>query len=191
MGQTSRVELDESALISQAAQGEAAAIGRLYDQYVQPLFCHVFCLVNDSHLAERLTAQAFSNTFEALRCFRTSDGPFLISLLRMTYELTANLDTVHRHNDLHRQPWPTPEAKETAFSVEQSGGANAGSEQSLEGLLSLPADQRHVLVMRFIDGLNESDVARVIGKSVSAVRLIQLEGLSALQRVQENGYRPA
>lgn len=169
MGQTSRTELDESTLISRAARGQAEAFGRLYDRHVRALFRHIHYLTNDSQQAEELTAQTFITAAEAIGSYEMSEGPFLTWLLRISHELTANLDAIPRHDNSHLQPGETGVAREATFSLD--------GERTPDGLRRLPADQRHVIVMRFIDGLSETDIARVTRKSVGKVRMIQLPAL--------------
>ncbi len=175
MGRTSRTLVGQSKLVARVARGEPKAFGRLYDEYVETLFRHIYFLVNDSQLAERLTAQTFSYAAEGLGRYETSDGPFLTWLFRIAHELTSNLDAAQRRNDSRLKLGHAPQAKDTSFAL--------NSERTLEGLHGLPADQRQVVVMRFIDGLSEADIATVMGQSVAAVRTIQYRALLALEPI--------
>ena len=175
---------DDSELIARAAQGDREAFGVLYERYVFRVFRHVYYLTNDPHTAEDLTAQTFLNALEAIPRYEVRGVPFLAWLLRIAYNLTLNHRKVRKNGTA-----PLPEALEvqgTIYSPEASCEAKADGERVWEGVRRLRADQRQVIVMRFIDGLSYPDIARVLGKSIGAVRVIQYRALCALRRRLED-----
>lgn len=185
MSRSSRQETDELVLISRAAQGDREAFGRLYEQYVFKVFRHIYYLVNDSQLAEDLTAQTFLNALEAIHRYEIRGVPFLAWLLRIASNLTVNHKKVQRTDGSRRLP-ETVEAYGTEYSPEESCEAKVDGERIWEGVRRLRGDQRQVIVMRFIDGLSYPDIAHVLGKSVGAVRVIQYRALSTLRRLLED-----
>ena len=175
---------DDSELIARAAQGDRAAFGVLYERYVFRVFRHVYYLTNDPHTAEDLTAQTFLNALEAIPRYEVRGAPFLAWLLRIAYNLTLNYRKVRKNGTA-----PLPEALEvqgTIYSPEASCEAKADGERVWEGVRRLRADQRQVIVMRFIDGLSYPDIAKVLGKSIGAVRVIQYRALCALRHRLED-----
>ncbi len=186
MSRSGLQETDELMLISRAAQGDREAFGQLYERYVFKVFRHIYYLVNDTHLAEDLTAQTFLKALEAIHRYEMRGVPFLAWLLRIAYNLTVNYKKVQRNNWFG---WPLPETVEaqgTSYSPEESCEAKIDSEWVWEGVRHLRGDQRQVIVMHFVDGLSYSDIAQILGKSVGAVRVIQYRALSALRRILED-----
>jgi RNA polymerase sigma-70 factor (ECF subfamily) len=177
-------ETDDSDLIARAAKGDREAFGALYERYVFKVFRHVYYLSNDSHTAEDLTAQTFLKALEAIHRYEMRGVPFLAWLLRIGYNLTVNHKKVRRNGTA---PLPeTLQAEGAHASPEASCEAKADGEQVWEGVRKLRGDQRQVIVMRFIDGLSYSDIAKVLGKSIGAVRVIQYRALRALRRRLED-----
>lgn len=177
-------ETDDSELIARAAQGDREAFGALYERYVFRVFRHVYYLTSDPHTAEDLTAQTFLNALEAIPRYEVRGVPFLAWLLRIAYNLTVNHRKVRKNGTA-----PLPEGLEvegTSYSPEASCEAKADGERVWEGVRRLRGDQRQVIVMRFIDGLSYPDIARVLGKSIGAVRVIQYRALCALRRRLED-----
>ena len=177
-------ETDDSELIARAAQGDREAFGALYERYVFRVFRHVYYLTSDPHTAEDLTAQTFLNALEAIPRYEMRGVPFLAWLLRIAYNLTVNHRKVRKNGTT-----PLPEGLEiegTIYSPEASCEAKADGERVWEGVRRLRGDQRQVIVMRFIDGLSYPDIARVLGKSIGAVRVIQYRALCALRRKLED-----
>ncbi|MDP2674468.1 MAG: sigma-70 family RNA polymerase sigma factor [Dehalococcoidia bacterium] len=177
-------EADDSELIACAAQGDREAFGALYERYVFRVFRHVYYLTSDPHTAEDLTAQTFLNALEAIPRYEVRGVPFLAWLLRIAYNLTVNHRKV-RNNGTTPLP-ETLEVQGTIYSPEASCEAKADGESVWEGVRRLRGDQRQVIVMRFIDGLSYPDIARVLGKSIGAVRVIQYRALCALRRRLED-----
>jgi RNA polymerase sigma-70 factor (ECF subfamily) len=173
-------EADDSELIARAAKGDREAFGALYERYVFRVFRHVYYLTSDPHTAEDLTAQTFLNALEAIPRYEVRGVPFLAWLLRIAYNLTVNHRKVRSNGTA-----PLPEGLEiegTSYSPEASCEAKADGERVWEVVRRLRGDQRQVIVMRFIDGLSYPDIARVLGKSIGAVRVIQYRALCALRR---------
>ncbi len=177
-------EADDTELIAHAAKADREAFGALYERYVFRVFRHVYYLTNDSHAAEDLTAQTFLNALEAIHRYEMRGVPFLAWLLRIAYNLTVNHKKVRSNGNA---PLPeTVEIKSTQYSPEASCEAKVDGEQVWEGVRTLRGNQRQVIVMRFIDGLSYPDIAKVLGKSIGAVRVIQHRALCALRQRLEN-----
>ena len=177
-------EADDSELIARAAEGDREAFGILYERYVFRVFRHVYYLTSDPHTAEDLTAQTFLNALEAIPRYEMRGVPFLAWLLRIAYNLTVNHRKVRNNGTA-----PLPEGLEiegTSYSPEASCEAKADGERVWEGVRRLRGDQRQVIVMRFVDGLSYPDIARVLGKSIGAVRVIQYRALVALRHRLED-----
>lgn len=175
---------DDSELIARAARGDREAFGALYERYVFKVFRHVYHLTSDVHTAEDLTAQTFLNALEAIPRYEMRGVPFLAWLLRIGYNLTINHRKVRKNGAA-----PLPEAVQvqgTLYSPEASCEAKADGERLWQGVRTLRGDQRQVIVMRFIDGLSYPDIAKVLGKSIGAVRVIQYRALCALRRRLED-----
>jgi RNA polymerase sigma-70 factor (ECF subfamily) len=54
-------------------------------------------------------------------------------------------------------------------------------ERVREALLELTEEQRQVIVFKFLEGMDNTEVAEIIGKSVGAVKALQHRGLDALR----------
>ncbi|MCH7835983.1 MAG: sigma-70 family RNA polymerase sigma factor [Chloroflexi bacterium] len=184
MGRSNLQKTDDGKLIAHAANGDREAFGTLYERYVFRVFRHVYYLTSDTHAAEDLTAQTFLNALEAIPRYEMRGVPFLAWLLRIAYNLTVNHKKVRSNGNA-----PLPETMEiegTTYSPEAACEAKADGEQVWDGVRTLRGDQRQVIVMRFIDGLSYLDIAKVLGKSIGAVRVIQYRALCALRRRLED-----
>jgi RNA polymerase sigma-70 factor (ECF subfamily) len=47
----------------------------------------------------------------------------------------------------------------------------------------LTEDQRHVIILRFLEGFSLRETAKIVGKQVNYVKVIQNRGIAALRKV--------
>ncbi len=158
----------ELALVSLAAEGDRKAFGQLFDEYASKVFRHISRLVDHPRVAEDLTAQTFSVAGQSIRSYEKGGSSFFVWLLRIAYGLTEASTNSHQHDH-------------PSQSNEDTTGAGRSDVSLVEAVSRLQGDQRHVMVMRFTDGLSETEMAEVIGKSVADVREIQYRALLTLR----------
>ncbi len=176
--------LDDETLVDRATVGDREAFGELYERYVRRVFRHVLYMVNDVDVAQDLTEQTFLRALEAIHRYEWRGVPFLAWLLRIARNLYLNDKRVERNNSSIHKNWNGGGA---AASPESSCEARLSLEEVRRAVRALNGDQRQVIVLRFMDGLSYADVARVLGKSVGAVRVAQYRALRALRRRLEDG----
>jgi RNA polymerase sigma-70 factor (ECF subfamily) len=175
--------LEDETLVDRATAGDREAFGELYDRCVRRVFRHVLYMVNDVDLAEDLTEQTFLRALEAIHRYERRGLPFLAWLLRIVRNLYLNDQRVQRNNSSIRKNWDGG----IVVSPESYCEAKLDGEEVWRAVRALDGDQRQVIVLRFMDGLSYADVARVLGKSVGAVRVAQYRALRALRRRLEDG----
>ncbi len=190
MRRSALAETDDGQLIGRAAGGDREAFGRLYERYALRVFRHIYFLTGDSILAEDLTAQTFLRALEAIPRYQLRGVPFIAWLLRIACNLVIN----HRKslkNSAHSQLPEGLEASGADYSPEESCELKADGELVWRQVRHLPPEQRAVIVMRFLDDLGYEDIARVLNKSVGAVRVIQFRALANLRSMMQDSLNHA
>ena len=182
MRRSDLAETDDQQLIALAAAGNREAFGLLYQRHEPRVFRHAFFLTGDPLLAEDLSAQTFLNALQAIARYEPRGVPFVAWLLRITCNLTINYKKALK-NGGHAQLPEALEAEGPAYSPEDSCELKDAGERVWKEVRHLPYEQRQVIVMRFIDDLSYQDIARVLGKSVGAVRVIHFRALSNLRQM--------
>jgi RNA polymerase sigma-70 factor (ECF subfamily) len=177
------VPLEDEILIDRATAGDREAFGELYERYISRVYRHVFYMVNDVDVAQDLTEQTFLRALEAIQRYEKRGIPLLAWLLRIARNLSLNNQRVQRNNSSIRKN----SEDAVAASPESCCEAKLNGEEVRRAVGALEGDQRQVIVLRFMDGLSYADVARVLGKSVGAVRVAQYRALRALRRRLEDG----
>jgi RNA polymerase sigma-70 factor (ECF subfamily) len=172
----------QAALVKRAIAGDADAFGELYLSHLDAIYRYVYFRVGDAHDAEDLTEQVFLKAWEALPVYRPRGNPFA----SWVYRIAHNLVIDYRRRQKPVEPMPSPEpsdqADEKLAFLEQVIAAEEARTLS-QAIRQLPEEQQQVIVLRFIEGLRHAEVARILGKSEGACRMIEHRALMALYQL--------
>ncbi len=172
---------DELVLVRRAIKGDAAAFGKLYELHLRAIYRYIFFRVGNAHIAEDLTEEVFVRAWEAIGSYKPGKHPFTSWLYRIAHNLVVDhqrkrweepLDTTETTNRPSRTIPP-----EELVVLRQDVVMLIGAVQTLE------QEEQDVLILRFVEGLSHRDVAKAIGKSEGASRVIQHRALSKLQQI--------
>jgi RNA polymerase sigma-70 factor (ECF subfamily) len=160
-----------------------AAFSDLYRAHLRDVYSYAYYRVGNHHDAEDLTEQTFLQAYRHFeRARRESDGrPLRPWLIRIAHNLAANL-----YRDRSRKP-QTPIDDTTVISAphttEDLVEGRDELARILEGITELPDERREALIMRFALGMDNREIARAMGKTDGATKVLlhraikQLEGI--------------
>lgn len=151
------------------AKHEAEAFGVLYERYVDRIYSYILYRVGDVHEAEDLTARVFFRALARIRDYRQRGVPFIAWLYRIAHNLVANWyrDT-SRRRDIRLD--------EAVLVAEKRAGPEHLAEQNdnaralLEVVRHLPVERQQVLILKYVEGLTNAQIAQVLGRTESAVK---------------------
>jgi RNA polymerase sigma-70 factor (ECF subfamily) len=160
-----------------------AEFSELYRAHLRDVYSYAYYRVGNHHDAEDLTEQTFLQAYRHFeRAQRESRGrPLRPWLIRIAHNLAANL-----YRDRARKP-ATPIDESTTLvaphTTEQLVEGREELTRVLGGVQRLPEDRREALIMRFALGMDNREIARALGRSDGATKVLihravkQLEGL--------------
>jgi len=170
---------------------DARAFGELYDRFVERVYRYLYFRTASHPEAEDLTEQVFLKAWEAIGRYRWQGRPFLAWLYRLAHN--AHIDHVRSQRpttSLNNEQRPLELASQSA-SVELGRALDA--EVIAGALAQLTIEQQQVIVMKFIEGLDNEQIAHTMDKREGAIRALQMRALMSLRRVLEaqgeNGSR--
>ncbi len=196
--QQEKAERDTSAfgeILQWARCGDAEALSTLYRQFLPAIFGYIAARVPDRDTAEDLTSEVFLKMVESIRRVRTNEeagfASWLLQISRITvagyYRKRARQPAIQRLETL------APEEQEEATSLLPSNEACsdpldwlvAHDEWSavVEAMNLLTEEQRQVLIARLILEYNVATVAKMLGKTTTAIKSLQFRALQSLQRL--------
>jgi RNA polymerase sigma-70 factor (ECF subfamily) len=155
----------------------------LYRAHLRDIYSYAYYRVGNHHDAEDLTEQTFLQAYRHFeRAQRESHGrPLRPWLIRIAHNLAANL-----YRDRSRKP-VSPIDDTTVLSALHTTEELVEDRDELSRVLAcvreLPDDRREALIMRFALGMDNREIARALGRSDGATKVLihraikQLEGL--------------
>ncbi|HEY3866021.1 MAG TPA: RNA polymerase sigma factor [Solirubrobacteraceae bacterium] len=160
-----------------------AEFSDLYRAHLRDVYSYAYYRVGNHHDAEDLTEQTFLQAYRHFeRAQLQSRGrPLRPWLIRIAHNLAANL-----YRDRARKPATPIDDSTTLVAPHTTEQLVEGREELtrvLSGVQQLPEDRREALIMRFALGMGNREIARALGRSDGATKVLihravkQLEGL--------------
>ena len=155
----------------------------LYRAHLRDVYSYSYYRVGNHHDAEDLTEQTFLQAYRHFeRAVDESDGrPLRPWLIRIAHNLAANL-----YRDRARRP-QTPIDDTTMLSaVHTTEDLVEGRDELsriLEGIEELPDDRREALIMRFALGMDNREIARAMGRSDGATKVLIHRAIKQLEEI--------
>ena len=155
-----------------ARDGDEEALRFLYLRYSDAVFTYVCSIVGDEHAAEDVTQTVFSRLAMRLQRYRAGEAPFGTWITRVAHN--AAIDHLRAQRLVPREEVHDPGASREDVAPERRDALR-------EALLTLPEDQREVVVLRFMVGMSASEVGERLGRSEPAVHALQHKGRRQLR----------
>jgi RNA polymerase sigma-70 factor (ECF subfamily) len=171
----------EDRLLARARDGDQNAIMDIYDRYFAHIYQFIRLRTDDGALAEDIASEVFVRLVTALRGRNAPRH----SLRGWLFQVARN--ELYRHRGKNRR-YPTVTLDEwiPASSENQPEAEFIRSlrvESARAALRTLTADQQEVLILRFGQALSLEETADVMGKSVGAIKSLQLRAVNTLRQI--------
>ena len=171
---------DESQLIQRAQQHDSAAFGEIYHRYAQSIFQYFYYRTGETQTAEDLTAEVFLRALESISTYQDRGFPLSVWLFRIAH---ARLIDHWRRTQRRPQVELEDEQMGVHAYVEEPSGDVLADQELLVALRQLTDDQYQVLALRFVQDLDNTTVATILGKTEGAVKSLQHRALASLARL--------
>lgn len=155
----------------------------LYQAHLKDVYSYAYYRVGNHHDAEDLTTQTFLQAYRHFeRAQRESDGrPLRPWLIRIAHNLAAN----HFRNRSRRPQTPIDDTTmlSALHTTEDLVEGRDELKRILDGVEQLSGDRREALIMRFALGMDNREIARALGRTDGATKVLlhravkQLEGI--------------
>lgn len=176
---------DEARLIQRAKKGDSTAFAEIYDRHQPAIYRYIFYQVDDAATAEDLTSEVFVRLVEKIDRFTYRGRP----LLAWLYTIARNLVTDHHRRAGRSLPLPLDERLVASTDAPEETVEHRLAQHRLAAAVArLTEDQRQVILLKFVEGLDNETTAQTLGKSVGAVKSLQHRALAALRCIlEQNG----
>ncbi len=168
-------------LLESAREMNQDALVEIFDCYSSALYNYAFRLCNDAVLADHIVGDVFAKLLDK---FSAGSGPST-NLRSYLYETAYHLivdEARHSHRGV-----PIETIDSTRYDG-YSAFLNFENEILLDIIMraiknDLTKDQRHVIILRFLEGFSLLETAKIIGKEVNYVKVIQNRAIMKLRRI--------
>jgi RNA polymerase sigma-70 factor (ECF subfamily) len=171
--------LKEADLIRRARELEESALSELYRRYADDIFRYIYYRVGDQTVAEDLTSEVFIRVLQGLPDFTFRGVPFSAWLYRIAHARVVDhfrRQKVRDHLPLDEQLPSAEQRPESAVELEED------YRTLLDAIRQLTEDQQQVLLLKFVEGYSNAEIAAILDKTEGAVKSLQHRALASLQR---------
>ena len=172
----------EADLIARAQEYDADALSEIYESFFPRISQFIRLQLGDVHLAEDMASDVLLTVLESLERYRVRGAPFSAWVFRIAR---------NRVIDHHRRQSRRPQVELADTLASTADGPPVIAERSMEhasvraAMVDLTEDQRQVILLKFIQGMDNTAVAAVLGRSIGSVKSLQHRALVTMRRVLE------
>jgi RNA polymerase sigma-70 factor (ECF subfamily) len=182
------IEEQQTQLVTRARARDHEAFSELYTLYFDRIYRYVRLKMGSHTEAEDITSAVFLSAWRAIDQFAPQrESSFAAWLFRLAHNAVIDryrrardiisLDATDKRPSLHAlQPGPEDQV-ERQIDIDELYIA----------LQTLTAEQREVVLLRFVEGLSAREVGDIMGKQEGAVRGMQFRAIESLRRTLARG----
>jgi len=176
--ETSQTEVTK--LIERASGGDFEAFGELYGIYLDRIYRYVFYQLREKMAAEDLTEEIFLKAWRAISSYKGKGQAFSSWLYRI-----AHNHVIDEFRSRRKQLVSLETEMEIATEVaepQQEMERKLAEQEMLRLISCLPQKQKQVIILKFVEGLDNREIGQITGKSQGAIRISQMRALTALRQ---------
>lgn len=170
---------EENLLLRKAQKFDLEILGEIYDIYSPGVYRYAMRLLGDPGMAEDCVSETFHRFLLALK----SGGGPQDHLQAYLYRIAHNWIT----DQYRRQPPPPLELKDELGNAADNPAHTAldriDRQQVRAALIRLTPEQRQVITLHFLEGLENEEIARLMDKPTGAIKALQHRALETLKRL--------
>jgi RNA polymerase sigma-70 factor (ECF subfamily) len=154
----------------------------LYRAHLRDVYSYAYYRIGNHHDAEDITEQTFVQAYRHFdRAQRESNGrPLRPWLIRIAHNLAANY-----YRDRSRRPQTNLDdvaILSAPLDTERVVEEREEVKEVLEGVSKLPDDRREALIMRFALDMDNREIARALGRSEGATKVLIHRAIRQLEQ---------
>lgn len=171
--------VDETELLRRARSLDEDALGTIFDTYYPLVYRYIYHHVRHEQTAEDLGAEVFERLVSEIGRGRGPTRNLVGWMYRVAHNLVIDDARAYAYRN-HEQLAEAPVNEDT--DVETRADDAVRYDRACQALAALTPNQRTVIVLRYMEGLENAEVARLLDVPVSAVKSRLRRGLAATRR---------
>lgn len=167
-------------LLDAARRMNADALVEIFDSYAPALYKYALRLCSDPVMADHIVGDVFTKLLENLSAAKGPTINLRSYLYEMTYHLVIDAARYAHYSApieiadfIHHDAYSTYASFEDRVLFETVRRAIQND---------LTDDQRHVIILRFLEGFSLKETAVILGKEVGNVKVIEARAIGVLRK---------
>ncbi len=169
---------DEESLVRRAQHRDQEAFAQLYEEHFDKIYRYVTLRIGNETEAEDMTQQVFLNALQSISSFKWKGIPFSAWLFRIAHNQVVDYFRSKKRTTVPLDESLASNDNNPQLIVEQK----LDIEQLILATKQLTEAQREVISLRFAGELPIAQVAKAMGKSQGAVKVLQHSAIVALRK---------
>ncbi|EKD63434.1 MAG: hypothetical protein ACD_51C00280G0017 [uncultured bacterium] len=176
---------DIDALVVSAQSGDTEAFSSIYDQYFSHIYRYIYYRANKEEVDD-LVARVFMKAWDNLGKYKPKGASFGAWLFKIAHNLVVDQYRAHRSID----EIPINLADERISADPQKVANNSLNQVVLKkALWELKEIYRNVIVLKFINGFSNQEIAEIMKRNEGNIRILQFRALKELKvSLEKMGY---
>lgn len=169
------------ALVVQAQKGNTDAFAKLYDLFVQSVYRYIYFRVAKEEALD-LTETVFLKVWEHLGSYRFEKASFAAWIFRIAHNIVVDYYRVHRQ--VTPLDYAIKDEKSEANPVLMTE-RELSRDRLKQALSKLKKKYQQILLLKYVNELENMEIAKIMGRSEGSLRVLQFRALRALRKVLE------
>jgi len=174
-------------LVRLAKEGDKKAFEYLYNYYISPIFRFIYFRVKIREEAEDLTQSVFLKAWGGLVQFKQKEVPFSSWL----YAIARNSIIDYWRK---KKEWKISDLAKNTLQDDRKSIYDLIEEEEKfkvikEAMGLLSDEQQEIIILKFIEGLSNKEIAGITGKKEDSIRQLQFRAIKSLKEKIEKNER--
>jgi RNA polymerase sigma-70 factor (ECF subfamily) len=151
----------------------------IYSRFFGKIYRYIFYRVSDEKTAEDLTSQVFMKAWENIDDYEPADAQLLTWLFTIAHNTIIDYYRTRKETVALDGSLTVPSDGLTPEEASETDFENEWLHQAIQKLTD---EQKHVVVMKYMQGLTTEEIALQLGKKTGTVRALQMRALQSLSK---------
>jgi len=160
---------------------EQQKFSKIYDSYVESIYRFIFIKVNSQAIAEDLTSEVFSKSWQV---FQEKEKPEIRNPRAFLYITARHLVIDFYRTKKQKQTVSIEDSREiedTSEKLEEKENIRSDMALVYDKLKDLSHDYQNVIILRFVEELSIGEISEVLDKSKGATRVLLHRAMGQLK----------
>lgn len=171
--------ITDKELLILARKFDPVILADIYDTFSPGLYRYAMRLTGDQDLAEECVAETFSRLLQAFNARKGPQNYLQAYLFRIAHNWIVDY---YRKKPLEPDLLDEKQADDR-LTPEDVTGLSLQNHRLRKAILTLTPDQQQVIALKYLQGLENMEIARILKKPVGAIKSLQHRALGNLKKL--------